>query len=77
MTGPTTANGPTNWNCNGATGGVVSVDINGDGVLNTLTSHNDWGSLVYGGGQVGAGLGAAEQKPMPRELTPREAARNN
>jgi hypothetical protein len=79
VTGPTTANGPTNWNCNGATGGTVSADINGDGVLNTLTSHNDWGNLVYGGGQVGAGLGvgAAESHPMPRELTPREAARTH
>jgi hypothetical protein len=54
-TSPGTANGPLDWNCNGAISSPVSRDLNGDGVLNTLTSWRDWGNLVYNGGAVGAG----------------------
>ena len=70
-TSPGTANGPLDWNCNGAITNPVAVDLNRDGVLGTLTGWKDWGNLVYDGGAVGAGANPATTKP-PAELTYRE-----
>jgi len=69
---PGTANGPLDWNCNGVASGTVGVDINHDGFLGTLAGWNNWGTLVYGGGAVGAGAGPAaqsSQRVLPDELT--------
>lgn len=69
---PGTANGPLDWNCNGVASGTVGVDINHDGFLGTLAGWNNWGTLVYGGGAVGAGAGPAAQsgqRVLPDELT--------
>ncbi len=57
------ANGPLDWNCNGApTNGVVAADANGSGGIDgSLFGFNDWPTLVLRGGQIGA-LGAA---PLP------------
>jgi hypothetical protein len=74
------ANSNIDWNCSGAiNSGTVSVDINKDGVKNTLTSRNDWGTLVYGGGLVGAGSSAGMEASVPAptdELTYEESQRH-
>jgi hypothetical protein len=37
--------------------GTVSVDINGDGLKNTLGAvQNQWANIIYNGGSIGAGL---------------------
>jgi len=41
------------WNCNSSTESPVSVSINCDASLGTLTSFNDWPNLVYDGGIIG------------------------
>ena len=41
------------WNCNNKMSSSVSSDINGDGQKTTLKGFNNWGSIVYGGGDVG------------------------
>ncbi|HEU5314686.1 MAG TPA: hypothetical protein VFX49_01145 [Chloroflexota bacterium] len=64
-TGPTTANGPTDWNCNGVIASPVARDANGDGVLSILTGWNDVANLVFNGGQVGPG---SEPTPMRASL---------
>jgi hypothetical protein len=81
-TSPGTANGPLDWNCNGIAAGTVAADINGDGVLTTLRSFNNWANIVYGGGAVGGGttplkrLANAEDPPvLMRELTAEQDAK--
>jgi hypothetical protein len=45
------------WSCNGALSTPVSVDINWDNTKNILGPvQNQWLSLVYNGGSIGAGL---------------------
>ncbi len=40
--------GPLDWNCNGTiNSNSASVDLNGDGSLETLVGFNDWASLAY------------------------------
>lgn len=42
------------WNGDGNVGGIVSVDVNGDGYLSALTAWNDWDHLSFnGGGPIG------------------------
>lgn len=55
------------WNCNGsqANTGVV-MNINGEGGLTTLTTHNDWDHLVFLGGAIGR-LGANIELPQEGE----------
>lgn len=65
---PGTANGPIDWNCNGAASGTVSVDLNKDGARNTLPGYNNWGNLVYGGGAVGAGEDVSVASVSPEHL---------
>jgi len=67
------ANLPIDWNCNGTASGVVSSEINNDGGLSTLGTQNNWASLIYGGGAVGAGISAGPRASMPKELTYQEA----
>ncbi len=54
------ANGPFDWNCNGATNfGTVSFDANGSGGVDaSLTSYNDWANIQFRVGAIGD-LGAA------------------
>jgi hypothetical protein len=52
------AAGPTNFNCDATTGGVVSADINGDGLQTALRPFIDWPALVFDGGGIG-GSGVA------------------
>ncbi|MFZ2451196.1 MAG: hypothetical protein WAW36_11815 [Methylovulum miyakonense] len=63
------------WNGNGAGNNLgVSVDLNGDGAVNTLTGgYLDWQNLEFLGGDVGVnGISALSQtKPVP-ELTYKE-----
>uniref|UniRef100_Q01X81 Conserved repeat domain n=1 Tax=Solibacter usitatus (strain Ellin6076) TaxID=234267 RepID=Q01X81_SOLUE len=41
-------NGPLDWNCNGDTKGTgLTVDINNDGVNNTLTGFADWANIKF------------------------------
>jgi len=68
VTSPGTANGPLDWSCNGTITQPVVVDLNNDGMRDTLTSFNDLGNLVYGGGAVGPTAERARQAPL-EELT--------
>ncbi|HET8757307.1 MAG TPA: hypothetical protein VFM58_14915, partial [Solirubrobacteraceae bacterium] len=43
----------TDWNCNGAFGGVIARDLNGDAVETALVPFLDWPALVYDGGAIG------------------------
>ena len=68
---PGTANGPLDWNCNGVASSTVSVNVNGDASISTLAGWNNWGTLVYGGGAVGAGAspaGLTTNQVLPDEL---------
>ena len=49
------------FNCDGATGNIVSSDTNDDGVVTAFTAYAEWPTLIYRGGQVGD-LGA---QPLP------------
>ena len=49
------SNGPLDWNCSGATAGVVSADIN-KGAGTVLRSYNDWTNISFTGGTIGAGV---------------------
>jgi hypothetical protein len=53
----TTVNAPIDWNWSGAANQTVSIDINGDGFINSLGSQTNWVAIVYNGGSVG-GVGA-------------------
>jgi hypothetical protein len=60
------------WNCNGVASGAASVDLNVDGVKGDLVSWNNWGTLTYGGGAIGADASPARLAPakaLPNELT--------
>jgi len=75
---PGTANGPVDWNCNGVASGTAAVDLNFDGLTGSLVSWNNWGTLTFGGGAIGAGVsaaGLAPQQVLPGELTWEEAQR--
>jgi hypothetical protein len=37
--------GPIDWNCDGNIGGIVSADINNDGMIGSLPSSDQWGGL--------------------------------
>jgi hypothetical protein len=81
-TSPGKANGPLDWNCNGVISSPVAVDLNHDGVQNTLTGFKDWGNLTFGGGAVGAGIeqGVEEAPVVPsvlEELTLEEHLRDS
>jgi hypothetical protein len=71
------ANAPIDWNCNGTASGMASANINGDSVLTTLGTQNNWASIVYGGGGVGGGVSASARtlaEPIvPQELTYQDA----
>jgi hypothetical protein len=76
---PGTAQGPVDWNCNGVASGTASVDLNFDGVKGDLVSWNNWGTLTYGGGAIGAGAspaGLAPQQALPDELTWEQAQKH-
>lgn len=77
VTSPGRADRNLDWTCSGRISPRVSADINGDGVRSTLTSYNNWGHLVYGGGAVGGGavspLTSQSVADSPRELTYKEA----
>lgn len=49
------ADGPIDWNCDGDdTDTGIQVDLNDDGNINSLSSQNDWDSIVFdGGGRLG------------------------
>jgi hypothetical protein len=47
------AAGPTNFNCDATTGGMISADINGDGLQTALPPFIDWPALVFDGGGIG------------------------
>ena len=51
--------GPVDWDCDGATGGVVAADVNGDGLILAFNSFLDWPNLAFGGGSVGDAAGAS------------------
>ena len=56
---------------------MVAADVNGDGLFNTLTTRDDWHTLVFGGGAVGGGVSAGADSSVPaptKELTAEEAA---
>ncbi len=77
VTGTTSARNNIDWDCDGTVEApLVSVDINRDGVLNTLTGHDDWDNIVFGGGAVGAGIDAASAPAPLDELTFEEATAN-
>ena len=59
------AAGPTDFNCDGTTGGTVSTDINGDGNKTALPPFVDWPALVFAGGAVG---GSGVALPSKTEL---------
>lgn len=45
------ADGPIDWNCDGDdTDTGIQVDLNDDGNINSLSSQNDWDSIVFDGG---------------------------
>jgi hypothetical protein len=73
------AQGSVDWNGkDGIDAGTVSADINGNGVLELLTSHDDWAALDFEGGTVGFGVGIPPPPPPPEtevveELTVEEA----
>lgn len=48
-------NQPIDWDCDGPpdTKTDVPVDVNGDGELTLLTPYDDWGNLIFNGGQIG------------------------
>ncbi len=46
--------GAIDWNCNGRRDAAVSVDLNNDDQRTILTPHDDWHSLVYSDGRIGA-----------------------
>ena len=68
------ANGPIDWNCNGAANQpAVATDINNDGARSILSTFNDWPSLVFTGGSIGGlGLSVAppSQTPVIQEINP-------
>jgi len=45
--------GFTDFDCDGANGGVVSSDVTGDGKKTPLPGFTDWPALVYAGGAIG------------------------
>jgi hypothetical protein len=60
--------GPTDFDCDGTNGGVVSSDVTGDGNKTLLPGFTDWPALVYGGGAIGdsgAVLPAATERMEP------------
>ncbi len=74
--GTATANGPTDWNCDGTPGGTVSVDINHDAQKSVLGGWRDWGNLLFDGGNVGPGSlrdFALRALPPSSELTYEES----
>jgi len=49
------------WNCSGALSTSVAVDLNYDGVKNTLgATQNQWTHLIYDGGSIGTGVKTAD-----------------
>ena len=56
---------PIDWNCRDGIefGDSVESDINRDSKLTTLEGHDDWNSLAFSGGSVGA-LGELPELPM-------------
>ncbi len=51
------------WNGNSSLDpGTVTVDINGDSYLSTLTDHDDWSNLYFTGVVAGAGAGTGPSR---------------
>ena len=69
VTSPGPASDPLDWDCSGAIGGTVSVDVNDDEDTSTLRGFRDWGHLVYDGGTIGAGAAGVGSFERPTELT--------
>jgi hypothetical protein len=59
------ADGPTDFNCDGATVGTVAADVNGDGARTALPPFVDWPALVFDGGAVGgSGVALPSRTPL-------------
>ncbi|MCW1248784.1 hypothetical protein ODZ83_00975 [Acaricomes phytoseiuli] len=64
------ADRPIDWNCDGSiSSGSISADINNDNNRSTQTAQNNWASLSFSGGSVGAGASSNSSLPAP-ELAP-------
>ncbi|MFK4083205.1 zinc-dependent metalloprotease family protein [Kribbella sp. NPDC020789] len=61
------ASGPIDWNCDGDTVDTGAADINDDNANTTLTTQNNWASIVFGGGAVGQGA-TLQPKTAPTDL---------
>jgi len=70
-------NAPIDWNCDVSIQGVpIKAEINGDSSYDVLTSFDDWSSLIFSGGSIGAlGLGISQAASTPsQELTTQQDA---
>lgn len=64
------ANGPIDWNCNGAaTDATAAADINNDAAQTVLGTANNWPNIVYAGGAIG-GLGLSVSQPLQTTVDP-------
>lgn len=76
------ANGPVNWDCNvGVDQDPVQEDVNNDGIISTLRSHNDWANLDYTAGGIGSEgtpppiiITSEALQQIPEEITPEQNA---
>jgi hypothetical protein len=74
------ANGPINWDCNiGIDQDPIQEDVNGDGVISTLHSYDDWANLNYTAGAIGSEgappsivLTLEDLQQVADEITPEE-----
>ncbi|MCC6607858.1 MAG: carboxypeptidase regulatory-like domain-containing protein [Anaerolineae bacterium] len=72
------ANGPVNWDCGlGIDQSPVQEDVNNDGIISTLNSHNDWANLDYTAGGIGSEgvpspllVTSEALQQIPEEITP-------
>lgn len=62
---------PIDWNWNGILQSSVAVDLNCDGVKNTLTSWIDWQQIIFNAGTIG-GVGPKKIMTIKRENLPDE-----
>jgi hypothetical protein len=62
--------GNINWNCNGIfEEESVTVDVNGSGAYEILSGFDDWGNLVFNGGEIGP-EDPEEPEPEPEPEDP-------
>jgi len=61
--------GPLDWDCDPATSGSISVNLNDDAVISARTPFLDWPALIYSGGAVGD-LGAVVQPATTALIEP-------